>query len=607
MVKKIKGIRVAKDLQSKFKFNSEGNSILGNDVASSHEIKGTMDATGSLNLEGDITLQERLSGFLFSPPHIDAAVETAMIQEFINNAASKYEGFMVYITNPAATAPFDLENKFYFCENGTWHASPFIGQITNYAPNLNPLYEISVAASGTDSVPFQLNLPADLFLDADGDYITYSATMVNGDPLPAWLYFDATNTILSGTPTESDVGLLNVLVTATDPSNESGSTTQEIQILAKPVPFWAGATHTFGTSGNASWATVLSNNLLSLDPASGGGDATHTMTTSDEFSIEGSRTIVEFSADHWTDSSAAGNVDNWFMVCLRKAADPNDFVGIYVRDAGGGQDCVKMAIVYQGYAGSNNQWTTKKIKTFTSSQYGDPNEETHVPDLKFRFELGTAIQLPDWPTYYFIPIMIMAMRKNPPQPVIDAGYENFTFEQLRDPVQYAAIPASIKTKYFGRETYSFTQDTAATTLENEFTFNPTITALHNSPSGNNPLIEFDTFSFTADDTPVINPGYTFVNWEIAEGQAFNQSLPTDLFLDPEGETPLTYVATLDDFSALPSWLTFDPATLIFTGTPANSDIGTITVMVRGFDDATEAANNVFARAGNQKLFSLIVS
>ena len=234
MVKKIKGLQVVSPTaENKFKFNNEGESEFGSSEQDSHEVKGVVEATGSVSVEGTVELKERLSGYTFSPPHIDASAELQIVQELIDNAATMYEGFLVYITNAAAGEPFSVGNKFYFCEDGTWHQSPFSSEIVNHAPNVNPLYEVSVPAAGTETLPFSLDLPAELFQDQDGDPLVYTATQTDGSPLPAWLSFDATNTILSGTPTESDIGLLNLTITATDPGNLSASTTQDIQIFAR--------------------------------------------------------------------------------------------------------------------------------------------------------------------------------------------------------------------------------------------------------------------------------------------------------------------------------------------------------------------------------------
>ena len=67
-------------------------------------------------------------------------------------------------------------------------------------------------------------VPAGTFSDPDGDTLTLSATLANGAPLPSWLHFDPTIGTFSGTPTDGDVGLLVIKVTATDSNNTSVST-----------------------------------------------------------------------------------------------------------------------------------------------------------------------------------------------------------------------------------------------------------------------------------------------------------------------------------------------------------------------------------------------
>ncbi|MDQ8183835.1 putative Ig domain-containing protein, partial [Pelagicoccus sp. SDUM812005] len=55
------------------------------------------------------------------------------------------------------------------------------------------------------------------FSDVDvGDTLTYTATLANGDPLPSWLSFDSNTGQFSGTPVQSDSGLISVKVVASD-------------------------------------------------------------------------------------------------------------------------------------------------------------------------------------------------------------------------------------------------------------------------------------------------------------------------------------------------------------------------------------------------------
>ena len=54
------------------------------------------------------------------------------------------------------------------------------------------------------------------------------------------------------------------------------------------------------------------------------------------------------------------------------------------------------------------------------------------------------------------------------------------------------------------------------------------------------------------------------------GCLYNYTFPENTFIDDDGNNTLTYSATLNNGNPLPSWLSFDPATRTFNGTPASA-------------------------------------
>ena len=81
---------------------------------------------------------------------------------------------------------------------------------------------------------FSFTVPATSFVDVDvGDFLTLSATLADGSPLPAWLSFDPATQTFSGTPLNDDVGALTIRVTATDTSGATA--TQDFTVTVANV------------------------------------------------------------------------------------------------------------------------------------------------------------------------------------------------------------------------------------------------------------------------------------------------------------------------------------------------------------------------------------
>jgi Ca2+-binding RTX toxin-like protein len=86
--------------------------------------------------------------------------------------------------------------------------------------NLHPVLgaPIQTLQSATDGELYTYEVPADAFSDPDpGTVLAYSATLANGDPLPAWLTFNAATRTFSGTaPLEAAGDPIEIRITAAD-------------------------------------------------------------------------------------------------------------------------------------------------------------------------------------------------------------------------------------------------------------------------------------------------------------------------------------------------------------------------------------------------------
>jgi Ca2+-binding RTX toxin-like protein len=88
------------------------------------------------------------------------------------------------------------------------------------------------------------------------------------------------------------------------------------------------------------------------------------------------------------------------------------------------------------------------------------------------------------------------------------------------------------------------------------------------------------------------------NQTALEDSLFTFAVPGSTFVDVDqvhGDT-LTYSAVLAGGGNLPAWLSFDPLTRTFSGTPGNTDVGTLALTVTAIDSGNLSASTGFTLA-----------
>lgn len=115
---------------------------------------------------------------------------------------------------------------------------------------------------------FIFTIPEGSFTDADGDILSFTATLADGSPLPSWLTLSAEGAFI-GAPTENDLGTLDILVTASDNNGGTASDIFSVDIVSNIV----------GTIGNDELiGTSVADNITLLEGddtiSAGNGDDT---------------------------------------------------------------------------------------------------------------------------------------------------------------------------------------------------------------------------------------------------------------------------------------------------------------------------------------------
>ena len=97
--------------------------------------------------------------------------------------------------------------------------------------------------------------------------------------------------------------------------------------------------------------------------------------------------------------------------------------------------------------------------------------------------------------------------------------------------------------------------------------------------------------FNVNEAPVL--ATSIPDQRAIEDLAFNFSVGSGTFTDPDASDTLTFQAALGGGEPLPAWLSFNTLTGLFSGTPANGDVGVITVRVTATDVASASVSDTF--------------
>lgn len=154
---------------------------------------------------------------------------------------------------------------------------------------------------------------------------------------------------------------------------------------------------------------------------------------------------------------------------------------------------------------------------------------------------------------------------------------------------------------------SFVQDEAARTLKIQVgsSGNDKLVLTSFDPTGTNGSLVVETLEFANGTTaslaalfapPVNNMptvAHPLTDRTVQEDLPLTLQIPADAFADEDVGDQLTLSASLADGHALPAWLTFNPTTQTFSGTPDDAQVGSFDLKVTATDIGNLSTSDVF--------------
>jgi hypothetical protein len=492
-----------------------GNQIQINDLdAGSNDLEVTLSVTnGTLTLAGvaglafttgDGTADSSLV-FRGTQANINAALATLTF-----NPTANYNG-----TAQLTITTSDLGNTG---TGGTLTDSDNINiTITadNDAPTVaNPIPD----QNATEDSAFNFQFAVGAFADTDLDSLTYTVQLAGGGLLPAWLSFDPLSRTFSGTPANDDVGTITIDVIADDSNGGTVTDTFTITIansndvptIANPI---ANQNATEDSAFTFQFATTVFADVdvgdtLTYSAQLAGGSALPAWLNFDAATRTFSGTpangdvgiiTIEITAD----DSHGGTITDSFTLTI---ANTND------------APTIANAIANQN-ATEDSAFTFQ----FATNVFADADADT----LTYSAQLAGGAALPTWLSF-------------------DAVTRTFS-----------GMPAN--------------GDVGTVSID----------VIADDGNGGTVTDTFDIVIANSNDAPTV--ANTIPNQNATENVAFNFQFAANTFNDVDVGNTLTYSVQLAGGSALPAWLNFDPATRTFSGTPANGDVGSVSIDVTADD------------------------
>ena len=506
---------------------NDGAVISGTDAGSASE-----DDAGTLTISGALTISDADAGQnQFASASHSGNYGTLTIdvngnwQYSADNSQAVIQALGVGDTLPETITVYSLD--------GTSHDI----NLSIQGSNDGPVLDIALLnQSATQDMAFSYHVPANTFSDLDGDALAYSASLADGSSLPAWLGFDASTGILSGTPGNSDVGSVSVTVTASD-----------------------------GLASASSTFTLNVNNVNDVAVISGTDAGAVTEDSAPSLTASGTLSISD--PDVGESQFSAGNYSGLYGSVTLDAAGAWSYTAsssqAAIQALGDGETLID-TITIQSVDGTNHDVTITINGTNDGAVISGTNAGSASEDDAVTLIISGALTISD----------------------ADAGQNQFASASHNGNYGTLTIDANGNWQYSADNSQAVIQALGVGDVLSETI---TVYSLDGTSHDINLSIQ------GSNDGPVLD--IALLNQSATQDTAFSYQVPANTFSDLDGDA-LAYSASLADGSSLPAWLSFDASTGTLSGTPVNSDVGSVSVTISASDGLASASSTFTLNVNN---------
>ncbi|QWT14255.1 tandem-95 repeat protein [Sphingobium xenophagum] len=466
--------------------------------------------------------------------------------------------------------------------------------------------------SGTEDQPFSFALQTGAFTDNDGDALTFSVTLADGSPLPAWL--SVANGVLSGQPPANFNGILGLRITASDGQGSVSDAfdlviagTNDAPMVAQPIADMASSEDSpVDLLLPTGIFTDIDGDVITLVAHLGDGSPLPAWLSFDGARFTGTPPANYHGTIEIEVRASDGNASaaDTFALTITPLNDaPVAALALVDR-----QNLEDQAIDFTIPSGAFSDVDGDALTLSATLASGDPlpswlqfdaGRFTGQPPANFNGLLNIVVAASDGLLSTSATFRLIIDPVNDAPVVVQTLADVSVAEDMAIDI---AVPASSFSDMDGDVLTLSARLGDGAPLPSWLVFaGGRITGT--PPANYNGSIEItveasdgsasvtDSFLLTVtpvNDAPVVLT--PIADHEYAEDQAIDLLLPTGSFADVDGDA-LALSATLAGGDALPSWLAFDAATRRFTGQPPANFHGTLEIRVTASDGTMSVADS----------------